>query len=160
MVAKVPRPTVSNPSGMMRRVLVVSLAVLALAGCSGGGTVTQTPPPDFGCPSKTVADSQAKLVSPAPGSSGVSPTIGSITLAYGDAGVVNFGVYLTPNDGSAGVWAGFSPPQNLPPSGVVTFPLPALKSGTTYTVTGQNLNMAHLICFTTVTANFGSFTTR
>ena len=162
MDAEVPRPAVSNPPGMTRRVLVVSLAVFALAGCSGGGTVTQTPspPPDFGCPSKTIADSQAKLVSPAPGSRGISPTVGSITLAYGDAGVVNFGVYLTPNDGSAAVWAGMSPPQNLPSNGVVTFPLPALKPGTTYTVTGQNLNMAHLICFTTVTANFGSFTTQ
>ena len=145
---------------MTRCVLVVSLAVLALAGCSGGGPVTHPPPPDFGCPSKTVADSQAKLVSPAPGASGVSPTVGSITLAYGDAAVVNWGVSLTPNDGSAGMSAGGNPPQNLPPSGVVTFPVPTLKSGTTYTVTGQNINMAHLICFTTVTANFGSFTTQ
>jgi len=148
---------------MTRCAAIVALAVLTVTGCSGGGTTTPAPPPpDFGCPSKSIVDPQAKLISPAPGATGVSPAIGSITLAYGYWNLVFNGIQLVPSDGSTPVWAGTNPPPtlNTPGSGVVTFPIPALKARMTYTAYGSSENMAHLVCYTQITANFGTFTTQ
>ncbi|HEY0615366.1 MAG TPA: hypothetical protein VGC96_12020 [Candidatus Elarobacter sp.] len=99
-------------------------------------------------------------MTPARGATGVSPAIGQISVAYGNAAVVQFGVTLAPSDGSASLHA--APPLSgvFPSSGIVTIPIPVLKSGVTYTVTGQSIDLAHVACFTQVTGNFGSFTTQ
>ena len=141
---------------MTRCVVLLSLGLVALAGCSGGGGTV----PNVSCSNGVATDAQAHLVTPASGATGVSPAIGSITVAYGIATVVQPGVTLTPSDGSASVTGNPSFTGVLPQSGTVQVTIPALKPSTTYAVTGRSVNMAHVPCFTTVTASFGSFTTQ
>jgi hypothetical protein len=135
------------------------IALVALVACGGGGGTTTAAAPTP-CPTDAVADSQARLVSPAPGATGVSPSIGAITFAYGDPNLPFAQILLTPSDGSGPVMTiptNFSTPP--PAAGVITLPIPALKSATTYTVTASTLNFAHLPCFRQVTGALGSFTT-
>ncbi|MEA2688196.1 MAG: hypothetical protein QOD51_803 [Candidatus Eremiobacteraeota bacterium] len=144
---------------MKRCVIALSLGLLALAGCSGGGgTMQQTV---IGpCPTVAISDAQAHLVSPPSGATGVSPSIGSISVAYGTSAVLSF-IQLTPGDGSPSVSGNASFTGVLPSSGVVAVTIPALKPATKYTVTGQNADFAHIVgCFAKVTADFGSFTTQ
>jgi hypothetical protein len=142
---------------MKRCAFFISLAlVVALGGCSGGGTVQKTFPP---CDNTPSTDSAAHLVAPASGTTGVSPTVGSITVAYGDASVLD-SVSLAPSDGSTPVAGNPSYTGSLPQSGTVAITIPPLKPATTYAVTGLKVNFAHLVgCFAPLSANFGSFTT-
>jgi hypothetical protein len=139
---------------MTRCAIAFSLgAFLALAGCSGGGTTQPAPV----CPNVVIGDSQAHLVSPPSGATGVSPSIGSITVTYGSASVLD-AIDLTPSDGSPSV-PGTAAPN--PSNGTAVVTIPALKPAMKYTVTGHNVNFAHIVgCFTPITANFGSFTTQ
>ncbi|MDQ6926922.1 MAG: hypothetical protein M3154_11900 [Candidatus Eremiobacteraeota bacterium] len=135
------------------------VALVALVACGGGGGTTTAAAPTP-CPTDAVADSRARLVAPAPGATGVSPLIGSITFAYGNADLPFAQILLTPGDGSNSVSTiptNFTTPP--PAAGVITLPIPALKPATTYTVTAFTLNFAHLPCFRQVTGALGSFTT-
>src|ERR1700736_2304300 len=140
----------------MKTSAVVGALALLLAGCSGGGS-TKTP---FwpGCPGgPAIADASARLISPAAGATGVSPTIGSITVGYSQPGPIDWGLALTPTDGSPGVAASIPSQAQIDQSpGIVTLTIPALQSGKTYTVSGQTINMAHVPCYTPITANNGS----
>ena len=137
---------------------VVWLSLLALAACGGGGSTTANPPP---CDHGSIVDTQAVLVAPAPGATGVSPSVGAITYAYGDGVLYQAPVFLNPTDGSNGVAADYPTVSTPPPApGVVTRTIPTLKSGTTYLVTVGTINLAHAICYTAVSATLGTFTTR
>ena len=112
------------------------------------------------CDNTPLTDTQAHLVTPAPGATGVSPTIGSITVAYGNVNVLNM-VTLSPSDGSVGVPANEDYSGGPTASGTVRLLIPPLKPATTYTVIGQRADMVHAVgCFQPVTAYFGSFTTQ
>ena len=139
--------------------MTLSLGLLALAACSGGGATT--PQTRFGpCPNLAIVDSQSHLLTPPSGGTGVSPSIGSISVAYGNSAVLTF-IDLTPNDGSPTVSGALTFTGVLPSSGVASVTIPALKPATKYTVTGRNADFAHVVgCFTPVTAAFGSFTTQ
>jgi hypothetical protein len=140
-----------------RKIAFAWLAAALLAGCSGGGATSTSPAPV--CPALAISDSQAHLVNPASGATGVSPSIGTIAVAYGNAAVLD-SVTLTPNDGSAAVGGTPSFTGTLPPSGTVNVTIPALKPATTYTVAGRSLDFAHMPCFVPTLAAFGSFTTQ
>jgi hypothetical protein len=144
---------------MMKGGSWAGLTLVALVACGGGGAATTAAAPTP-CPTDAVADSQARLVSPAPGATGVSPSIGAITFAYGNSNLPFAQILLTPSDGSSPVSTVptnfLSPP---PAAGVITLAIPALKSTTTYAVTASTLNFAHLPCFRQVTGALGSFTT-
>jgi hypothetical protein len=145
----------------VRFAFLVALGLAALAACSGGGGTTPAPDP-FGCPASSVVDTQAKLVSPAPGATGVPTSIGTITFSYSNPGLTGAHFALTGTDGS-----GFTIGQFLGDNGVTvtgpntaSFNVPPLKPRTTYSVGGATVNVAHLICFHDVSANLGSFTTQ
>jgi hypothetical protein len=140
----------------MRCVAVLSLALFALAGCSGGGTTSVGVP----CPALAFADVQAKLVAPAPGATGVSPSIGAITFSYTNPSLPSASFTLTPSDGSPPVFSGSAVTPVTVVPGTATVTIPTLKAATTYHVTGSTVNMAHLSCFAPVTADLGSFTTQ
>jgi hypothetical protein len=143
---------------MTRCVIALSLGLLALAGCSGGGATTaQQPAPPGPCPALAIADSQAHLVSPPSGATGVSPSIGSVTVTYGDIRVFDL-VSLSATDGSPGAAANL---DSTPSPGVAVVKIGALKPATKYRLTGTSVNFAHIVgCFIPVTADFGSFTTQ
>ena len=138
----------------------VWLSLLALAACAGGGNTTATPSPPP-CDHGSIVDGQAVLVSPAPGATAVSPSIGAVTYAYGNGALVQAPLVLTTVDGST-TFSAFYPTVTPPPPapGEVTRLIPTLKSGTTYTVTVGTINLAHAICYVAVSATLGSFTTQ
>jgi len=144
----------------MRRVVFL-LGVFALSACSGGGVATPAPPQGPCAPN--VTDTQAKLISPPAGATGVSPTIGSITFSYGLEESASTVFYqLTANDGSPPIQLGDYPVHDdvvVISPGVASLAIPPLKSATTYSVTGFNINMVHIVCFRSVTVKLGSFTT-
>lgn len=140
----------------MRTAVLASLGFIVLAACSGGGSNAPAPPPPCG---GTVTDTQAKLVSPAPGATGVSPTIGAISFTYGNPATPSASFTLFPSDGSASIAANVTGAVTIVP-GQITILIPALKPATTYRVTGATFDYAHVVCYTTVTADLGSFTTR
>jgi hypothetical protein len=140
-----------------RRIAFAWLAAALLAGCSGGGSTSTVPAPI--CPALAISDPQAHLMNPPSGATGVSPSIGTIVLAYGNAAVLD-SVTLTPNDGSASVGGTPSFTGTLPSSGTVNVTVPALKPATTYTVAGRSVDFAHAPCFALTLAAFGSFTTQ
>jgi hypothetical protein len=141
----------------MRLAVLASLGFAVLAACSGGGgTAPSEPSPACG---GTVVDTQAKLVSPAPGATGVSPSIGAITFTYGNPATPTASFTLFPSDGSAAVAANVTGTVTIVP-GQWTLLIPALKPATTYRVSGATFDYAHLVCYTTVAADLGSFTTR
>ncbi len=128
--------------------------ISALAACTGRGATAE---PDFGCPGTSVVDTQASLISPAPGATGVSPSIGTITFSYSVDGIPNF-VSLYGGGESVMPIAGTSP--TFPANGVASVRIPVLKAGTTYTVGSGNVNIVHLICFHHISAQLGTFTTQ
>jgi hypothetical protein len=144
---------------MTRCVIALSLGLLALAACSGGGATTaQQPAPPGACAAVVIVDSQAHLVSPPSGATGVSPSIGSVTVTYGDIRVFDL-ISLSPIDGSPGAAAANL--DSTPSPGVAVVTIGALKPATKYRLTGTSANYAHIPgCFIPVTADFGSFTTQ
>lgn len=150
-----------NQRVRMRAAIAGVLFCVVLAGCAGGGSgAAPSPSPSpTPCPA-TTTDPGSYLVSPSPGSSGVPDNVGSITVAYGTYDVRDFGVVLTPSDGSSPIYASVSA-QNVPPqNGVATIPIPALKAHVTYAVSGMAYNTTHVACVATLVASFGSFTTQ
>lgn len=137
------------------------LGFVVLAGCSGGGGTAPapTPTPTPGPCGGTVVDTQAKLVSPPPGATGVSPSIGALTFTYGNplTPIASFSVVST--DGTDRLAGNIGNSVTIVP-GQLTLVIPPLKPATTYRVTGLTFNYAHVPCFTAVTADLGSFTTQ
>lgn len=105
------------------------LAIVFLNSCAGGSSSVQPPqPPSRGvCQAFLVNDPQLALIAPAPGATGVSTTVGSITFS---ASRLYDGVSLFPTDGAAQVDGGPITPSN----GNYVSALPVLRSHVTYSV--------------------------
>jgi len=140
------------------------LAASVLAGCAGGtggqavSLVTTAPAEKCGAPLLPV------MVNPASGATGVSTSIGSITLANVESGdVFSLGASSAPGISLGPVTT------NLTAPATVTVPIPALAPATTYLVTmtaGSAPDPCGVLPVTTpvalpnVFAQLGSFTTR
>jgi hypothetical protein len=104
-----------------------------------------------------IVDSQAKLVSPADGATGVPVTVGTVVFSYQNAALSGGTVQLTPS----------SPPGSQPVTGTVQGAGPGqaqatigdLQPATTYTVRATS-SARFGPCGVPVIGNLGSFTTR
>jgi len=121
-----------------------ALCAFAVCGCAGsGGTAAQTT-----LCSNVIAPTPL-LVSPAPGETGVSTSIGSIILSRA---VSTETATLTPAGGSP-----IALGNVVPGSTQESVTVPTLASGTSYSVAISNIGGA---CGASVTQTIGSFVTR
>ena len=135
------------------------LAALAVAGCSGGGaTVTGGSAP---CPVAGVFDPNAKLVSPAPGATGVPVTVGALSFTVSNpalrSGTVT--LWIAVGSGNAPVVQGGSITTDA--NGVSTASLPVLQRHTTYDARIHATPIGPSgTCLGAVDGDLGSFTTQ
>jgi hypothetical protein len=143
------------------RVLLRSILLfgaLALGGCAGAGGSAPAQPPGgpHACPD-LVVDRSAPLVQPANGATGVSTTIGSVTVTS-ETGLAGLQITLTPSSGSpieGGAFAAAS-------SSTMAATIPVLSAHTTYTVSSSSLPVigSDGSCTLGTAWTMGSFTTQ
>jgi Big-like domain-containing protein len=123
----------------------------ALAGCSG------TPPPSSlvaFCTAPLIVDAQAKLVSPADGTTGVPASGTTVTFSYSNAALASGTVTFTPPNGQS-VSAAIAAAAN----GRAQASPPQLQPGTTYFVQATS-SATFGVCQSPVIGRLGSFTTQ
>jgi len=141
---------------LFRSALLVG--VLALGGCAGAGGSDPAPQPSvvYECPA-LVIDRSAPLVQPANGATGVSTTIGSVTV-MAETGLAGLPIVLTPSSGSpiqGGTFAASS-------SSTMAATVPVLSAHTTYAVSSFSppINGNDGSCTMGTAWTMGSFTTQ
>jgi hypothetical protein len=136
------------------------VAILALGACAGGGAMMATTPTQ--CPAIAgIFDPNARLVSPAPGATGVSTSIGSLSFTVSLAALRSGTVTLGVSAGSGSAPAVEAGPITTDANGVSSASLPLLQPHTTYDarIHANPLDPASG-CRGAVDGDLGTFTTQ
>jgi hypothetical protein len=118
---------------MISRLCAAVFAIMALSACSGAGsTTTATPAGAKPCNITGIVDPNARLVSPAPGATGVSISVGSLSFTVSNAALRTGTVTLWISVGSGSAPAVEAGPIATDANGVSSASLPVLQPHTTY----------------------------